>query len=91
MSQTPLSCYSLRVDISYKTEEEALVAGGKYARENGPIEFDGMNCNDYLEDEQEECDGWDGESRRCNCGNRRVSLEIGKNSDGSFYVMACAY
>jgi len=27
-------------------------------------EFDGMNCDD--------CDGWDGVSRRCSCGNRRV-------------------
>ena len=35
------------------------------------IEFDGMNCNDFAADE-EGCDGWDGVSRRCNCGNRRV-------------------
>lgn len=76
---------------TYKTEEEALAAGEKYARENGPIEFDGMNCNDYLEDGQAECDGWDGEDRRCNCGNRRVSWDVNKNSDGSFYVTACAY
>lgn len=76
---------------TYKTEEEALAAGEKYARENGPIEFDGMNCNDYLEDGQAECGGWDGGEHRCECGNRRVSWEIGKNSDGSFYVTACAH
>jgi len=32
--------------------------------------FDGHNCEDW--DENEPCLGWDGESRRCNCGNRRV-------------------
>lgn len=31
--------------------------------------FDGMNCDD--------CPGWDGESRRCQCGNRRVSWSSG--------------
>ena len=30
----------------------------------GPFDFSGQNCED--------CDGWDGESNRCNCGNRRV-------------------
>lgn len=76
---------------TYKTKEDALAAGEKYAREYGPIEFDGMNCNDYLEDGQAECDGWDGEDRRCNCGNRRVSWDVNKNSDGSFWVRASAY
>lgn len=28
------------------------------------FDFDGKNCDD--------CSGWDGESHRCNCGNRRV-------------------
>ena len=37
---------------------------GQYA-----IEFDGMNCNDFSDNY---CSGWDGVSRRCNCGNRRV-------------------
>ena len=31
------------------------------------ISFDGQNCDD--------CDGWDGFSNRCACGNRRVSWE----------------
>lgn len=31
-----------------------------------PIEFSGQNC-------EGPCSGWDGESRRCECGNRRVS------------------
>ena len=36
---------------------------------NELIEFDGMNCNDF---DNNYCDGWDGYSRRCSCGNRRV-------------------
>lgn len=34
--------------------------------EGGPFEFSG-------DDNCEDCSGWDGESRRCACGNRRVS------------------
>ncbi len=49
----------------------------------GLIEFDGMNCNDYLEEDQEPCAGWDGESHRCSCGNRRVSWML---SDDKSYV-----
>ena len=77
---------------SYKTAEEAAAAAEKYAAENGPIEFDGMNCNDYKEDHEVECAGWDGEwYRRCECGNRRVSWDIEKNPDGTFYAVARAY
>lgn len=38
------------------------------------IDFDGKNCED--------CGGWDGESRRCSCGNRRVVWEFDRDSDG---------
>jgi len=34
------------------------------------IDFVGNNCDG--------CDGWDGESRRCQCGNRRVMWEGGE-------------
>lgn len=37
-------------------------------------DFNGHNCDDF--DEGRACKGWDGESRRCQCGNRRVSWEI---------------
>lgn len=37
----------------------------------GDILFSGQNCDD--------CAGWDGLSRRCNCGNRRVSWTIDHN------------
>jgi len=70
---------------SYKTAEEAADAAKKYAAENGPIEFDGdSECVD--------CAGWGGERyRRCECGNRRVSWDIEKNPDGTFYAVARAY
>jgi hypothetical protein len=76
---------------TYPTIDEAITAAEKYATENGPIEFDGMNCNHYKDDDEVECDGWDGFDRRCNCGNRRVSWDVEMNKDGSYYVSARAY
>ena len=74
----------------YKTQEEAEAAAIAYAKENGPINFDGMNCNDYKEDHEVDCDGWDGVSRRCECGNRRVYWETDM-INGLFTVVATAY
>lgn len=34
------------------------------------IEFDGAECCD------DSCRGWDGTSRRCECGNRRVEWTV---------------
>ena len=76
---------------TFDTPEEAVKAAEDYAQENGDVEFDGMNCNDYLEEGQVECSGWDGFDRRCDCGNRRVSWEIDKNQDGTFAAWARAY
>lgn len=71
----------------YATAEEAIKAG----IEDGVDDFEGMNCNDYLEDGDDECGGWDGESRRCYCGNRRVSWETGQYDNGKFYAYGVAY
>jgi hypothetical protein len=80
------------MNTDYETPELAESAAEKYVAENGPIEFDGMNCNDYLDEDQPECYGWYGsDCRRCNCGNRRVSWEIEKNMNGRFYAVARAY
>jgi len=53
-----------------------------------------MSGTDYVsfggDDNCEDCFGWDGESRRCSCGNRRVSWEF----EGNFknpYVYAQAW
>jgi len=75
---------------THNTPEEAEAAAKAYAEANEGVDtFDGMNCNDY-EDEQV-CFGWDGFDRRCSCGNRRVNWEIEKTSDGKFYAVARAY
>ena len=66
---------------TFDTPELAEAAAIKYAYDNFLIPFDGQNCNDYLEDDEPECGGWDGESRRCSCGNRRVYWDIQKVGD----------
>ena len=40
----------------------------RLCRMSGYHSFEGQNC-------ERECAGWDGRSRRCECGNRRVSWE----------------
>lgn len=52
--------------------------------ENTFFSFAGDNCED--------CSGWDGESRRCDCGNRRVSWATGDgHSFKDPYIYAEAY
>ena len=86
-----MSMERLKFYEPHKTEEDAMLAAKQHVEDHIWIEFDGMNCNYYLEDGQVACEGWDGEDHRCMCGNRRVSWEIEKNSDGTFYAVARAY
>lgn len=51
----------------------------------GPHDFSGQNCGDY---DDTECSGWDGSSRRCECGNRRVSWVEGY---GHSFEEPCVY
>ena len=64
-----------------KTQDEAIndarPAPGVF------IDFDGNNCDD--------CAGWDGQSRRCDCGNRRVSWVTDKDDDGTWEARAEAW
>jgi len=53
--------------------------------QGGPFDFDGQNCHDL---EDNECSGWDGVDRRCNCGNRRVGWVL---SDDKTYIYAEAW
>lgn len=74
----------------YKTEQEAreaflLEAGDDF------IEFEGHNCNDWLDDDQDGCAGWQVGERRCECGNRRVDIAVGGDAETGFYVYAYAY
>lgn len=70
----------------HKTEEEAIAAAKESAEQDGFVDFDGQNC-----DEESNCLGWNGESRRCDCGNRRVYWETVKHDDGTFTAHAVAY
>jgi hypothetical protein len=74
--------------MCYNTEAEAIAAKLKDIDENawGYIDFDGMNC-----DEENNCNGWDGESRRCDCGNRRVYWYTSQNEKGLWSANAEAY
>lgn len=74
--------------MTYKTEEEAIAAAKAEAEVDGWVEFDGQNCDDYKEDSF--CMGWDGESRRCDCGNRQVYWSTSKHDDGTFTAHAVA-
>lgn len=51
-----------------KLIDEAMPADGEF------IEFEGQNCYDW--NDEGECRGWDGKSRRCDCGNRRVDWVV---------------
>lgn len=72
--------------MRYDTAKEAI--------ENAPKDndfwvddFEGMNCNDI---DDNHCSGWDTQSHRCECGNRRMTWEIFHDDDG-FFVYAVAY
>lgn len=69
------------------TQQEAIL---KFKEDNNYYvkDFNGKNCNDWGDNE---CPGWNMNERRCDCGNRRVSIEIEKNDDGTFNVWAEAY
>jgi hypothetical protein len=69
---------------------EAAVAEAAASVGDGYVEFEGMNCNDYLEDDADECEGWDGVSHRCDCGNRRVYWETFGDATTGFTAFACA-
>lgn len=84
--------------IQAKNEQEAIRIvsdihiqdmANSLSPEEDYIEFSGWNCNDYGDNE---CFGWDGISRRCECGNRRVGWVAEKTKiDGVYDVEAIAY
>lgn len=76
--------------MKYDTEYEAIEAAKKIAKEQGFIDFDGNNCANAW-DEGEDCLGWDGEDRRCSCGNRRVSWSTSQLDSGKWIAYAEAY
>jgi hypothetical protein len=72
----------------HKTEEEAIEAARKALNDDDNfVEFDGHNCN---EAEDNWCPGWDGESPRCSCGNRRVYWDTVDDGAGGYIAVARA-
>lgn len=75
----------------YATEQLAETAAINKSedmhRQGITIDFDGMNC----EDAGGMCDGWDGRSRRCECGNRRVGWSFTEFNDKTWGFYAEAY
>ncbi len=75
---------------TYPTEQEAetaseqesvrMISTGEY------IDFEGQNCEPF----ESSCFGWDGNDRRCDCGNRRVGWLVDQVRPGvwSFYAAA---
>jgi hypothetical protein len=75
------------IDLANRTAYELAI--DEYSESHYfPISF----CGD---DDCEDCDGWDGTSRRCECGNRRVYWESEGNFidyiNGKYYISAQAY
>lgn len=79
---------------TYATEAEAELAAKIRSVEmlatGEIIDFDGQNC-EYTLDDNETCAGWDGNDRRCECGNRRVGWSFDKVITGAWYFYAEAY
>ena len=75
-----LACEDIKM---CKTEDDAIYKAKVDAANCGLIDFDGQNCDD--------CGGWDGESRRCDCGNRRVYWATTQRDDGTFVAHAEAW
>lgn len=77
---------------TYKSQEEAEAATKlesiKLIANSKTIEFNGWNCDEF---DDNECDGWDGNDRRCECGNRRVSWEFLEYPKGAWTYYAEAY
>jgi len=77
----------------YESEMMARAAANEKSRELdkdwGTVEFEGHNCAEAW-DEGESCEGWDGNSKRCECGNRRVDWAFTEYPKGvwSFYAEA---
>ena len=79
--------------MMYASEELARAAADEKSADMEKnwdiVEFGDHNCADAW-DEGENCDGWDGNSKRCQCGNRRVDWAFTEYPKGiwSFYAEA---
>lgn len=78
--------------MNYSTHYEAQAAAdaesASLLKNDDYIDFDGQNCEDASDDV---CIGWDGNDRRCSCGNRRVGWTINEYPKGVWSYYAEAY
>lgn len=74
--------------MKYYTTEYEAISKAQSDYDCFVDEFDSKNCNDIPDNY---CSGWDTESRRCNCGNRRVYWATNKTDDGTYYAYATAW
>jgi hypothetical protein len=72
----------------YKTAKDAIAAE---IEKDIYHDFDGMDCNDYLDHDAKECCGWDGVNLRCDCGNHRVLWDTYKDNKGNYHAFGVAY
>lgn len=71
-------------------EAAAIEESAKMLVSGDVIEFDGQNC-EYTLEGGAVCEGWDGNDRRCECGNRRVGWSFTECPKGVFSYYAEAY
>jgi hypothetical protein len=75
---------------SREKAQEAAETKSKHLLNNGDtIDFDGSTCDEFNEDAN--CLGWDGNSRRCDCGNNRVCWQYASLSPTEWYFYAERY
>ena len=83
------NCHSLRsyedkgVYGPFDRKFELIIEKLRELEEDEFIDFNGFNCHEWSHrnDDEELCSGWDGRSKRCECGNRRVDWEYNERWD----------
>lgn len=55
------------------------------------VEFDGQNCNEFMEEDDEPCGGWWVGEHRCECGERRVYLGTYGDEKTGYFAFPTAY
>lgn len=75
-------------DYFYGATEDEAIANGNVQAAAYLVEFEGQNCDDW---DDVGCAGWDGESRRCDCGNRRVYWVTEQEASGKWVAYGEAW
>ena len=77
---------TVMLDIDSTKIFEALVKE-RLEKQKGYFFDVGDRCRWFNDDpDVDDCRGWDGVSKRCDCGNRKVNWAMEKDCDGDFFV-----